>query len=238
MKKKYQEKEELLRAYNRLSTVTKKEFKQLILLSRDRSPVIRFEVAEILFCVKNNASKKVLLKLACDKDELVRTEAYDSLSGFPLPEIGLFLKKAIQTEKDGLACSYAISSWVEIALSLFEEHSEDIVFIKELLKLNKIKKSEHCLLQCYYSLYRFGEPGMLDKMLEFLQSKDYNMHFCVYDVLEDVVNDENRSMIIDALGNMLMEEESAGVRKTVIPFWKQLIIDQTLKTMKSGSPEG
>lgn len=58
MKKKYQEKEELLRAYNRLSMVTKKEFKQLILLSRDRSPVIRFEVAEILFCIKNNASKK------------------------------------------------------------------------------------------------------------------------------------------------------------------------------------
>lgn len=233
MKKKYQEKEELLRTYNRLSTITKKEFKQLILLSRDRSSAIRVEVAEILFYVKNNASKKVLLKLACDKDELVRTEAYDSLSGFPLPEIGLFLKKAIQKEKDGLACSYAISSWVENALSLFEEHSEDIVFIKELLKLNKIKNSEHCLLQCYYSLYQFGEPGMLDKILEFLQSKDYNMHFCVYDVLEDIINDENRSMIIDALGNMLMEEESAGVRKTVIPFWKQLIIDQTLKTMKS-----
>ncbi len=233
MKKKYQEKEELLRTYNRLYTITKKEFKQLILLSRDRSSAIRVEVAEILFYVKNNASKKVLLKLACDKDELVRTEAYDSLSGFPLPEIGLFLKKAIQKEKDGLACSYAISSWVENALSLFEEHSEDIVFIKELLKLNKIKNSEHCLLQCYYSLYQFGEPGMLDKILEFLQSKDYNMHFCVYDVLEDIINDENRSMIIDALGNMLMEEESAGVRKTVIPFWKQLIIDQTLKTMKS-----
>ena len=149
----------------------------------------------------------------------------------------MFLKKAIQTEKDELACSYAISSWVENALSLFEEHSEDIVIIKELLKLNKIKKSEHCLLQCYYSLYQFGEPGMLDKILEFLQSKDYNMHFCVYDVLEDIVNDENRSMIIEALGNMLMEEESAGVRKTVIPFWKQLIIDQTLKTMKSWSPE-
>ena len=82
---------------------------------------------------------EVLLKLACDKDELVRTEAYDSLSGFPLPEIGLFLKKAIQTEKDGLACSYAISSWVENALSLFEEHSDDIVFIKEILELEKIK---------------------------------------------------------------------------------------------------
>ena len=82
---------------------------------------------------------EVLLKLACDKDELVRTEAYDSLSRFPLPEVESFLKKAIKTEKDWLACSYAISSWVENALSLFEEHSDDIVFIKEILELEKIK---------------------------------------------------------------------------------------------------
>ena len=78
---------------------------------------------------------------------------------------------------------------------------------------------------------------MLEKMLEFLHSKDYRIHFCVYNIAEVIVNDENRSMLIEALGNMLMEEESAGVRKTVIPFWKQLIIDQTLKTMKSWSPE-
>ena len=57
MKKKYQEKEELLRAYNRLSMVTKKEFKQLILLSRDRSPVIRFEVASVAAQEKISNSK-------------------------------------------------------------------------------------------------------------------------------------------------------------------------------------
>ena len=64
----YQDKELLLRNYVRLNRITKTEFKQLMRLSKDKSSVIRFEVATILFDVKNQASKKLLFQLAKDRD--------------------------------------------------------------------------------------------------------------------------------------------------------------------------
>ena len=56
-------------------------------LSKDKSSVIRFEVATILFDVKNQASKKLLFQLAKDRDSLVRAEAYTSLSGFKFADV-------------------------------------------------------------------------------------------------------------------------------------------------------
>lgn len=232
MRKQYEEKQDLLRTYARLPKITKKEFKQLIILSRDKEPMVRVDVATILFDVKNAAAKKVLLQLACDKVALVRTEAYDSLSGFAFPEIEIFLKKAVKTERDALARTYAISSWTEVAIALFEDHSDDISFIKWMLEKTKIKKSEHCLLECYYALYRFGEKEMLAKILSFFRSKDYRIRLAVFHVLEEIVDDENRDKIIDAIENMLIEETAVGVKKTVIPFWKRLILEQAMATVE------
>ena len=64
----YQDKELLLRNYVRLNRITKTEFKQLMRLSKDKSSVIRFEVATMLFDVKKEASKKLLFQLAKDRD--------------------------------------------------------------------------------------------------------------------------------------------------------------------------
>ena len=52
-------------------------------------------MAEILIDVMNQASKKLLVRLAKDRDELVRTEAYDSLHVFWLSDVEEFLRKAI-----------------------------------------------------------------------------------------------------------------------------------------------
>ena len=137
-------------------------------LSKDKSSVIRFEVATILFDVKNQASKKLLFQLAKDRDSLVRAEAYTSLSGFKFADVEEFLRKAIEREKDELACSYAITSWGEVALKLFDEHDEDINYVNKLLRTHKIMVSERCRLECYYALYGFGDKKMLKKIMKFL----------------------------------------------------------------------
>lgn len=142
----YQDKELLLRNYVRLNRITKTEFKQLMRLSKDKSSVIRFEVATILFDVKNQASKKLLFQLAKDRDSLVRAEAYTSLSGFKFADVEEFLRKAIEREKDELACSYAITSWDEVALKLFDEHDEDINYVNKLLRTHKIMVSERIMV--------------------------------------------------------------------------------------------
>lgn len=228
-RKKYLEKQNILGTYARLSKITKKEFKQLIILARDKDPTVRFEVATILSSVKNTASKKILLQLACDRDALVRAEAYDSLSGFPFLEIENFLKEVIQTERDDLACAYAISSWTGIVLELFEDYSIDIIFMRKMLCKFKKKKAEHSILDSYYSLYRFGKTDVLVPILDLFESNDYRMRFAVFHVLQVIVNDKNRDVIMDTFERMLEKETALGVRKAVVPFWRQLLFDQALE---------
>ena len=225
----YQDKELLLRNYVRLNRITKTEFKQLMRLSKDKSSVIRFEVATILFDVKNQASKKLLFQLAKDRDSLVRAEAYTSLSGFKFADVEEFLRKAIEREKDELACSYAITSWGEVALKLFDEHDEDINYVNKLLRTHKIMVSERCRLECYYALYGFGDKRMLKKIMKFLKSTNPYIRYIVYDTLELSVDQDNRSEIIDVLEKMLVKEELPEYRKKIISFLKKQIVEVSVK---------
>lgn len=233
-KKKYREKMDILKSVRSIPEITKTEFKQLIILSRDKEPSVRWEVAEIIGDkeIRNQASKKLLFCLARDKDELVRIDAYEALQMFDITEVELFLKRAIQTEKEELACTYAISSWVEIALSIHNNYSDDINYVKWLLKQRKIQESEHCLLECYYSLYRFGEADIFPTILSFAESEDYQMHYVVFNILKEIVDEENRAEIIKAIQKILENTYAMGFVKTALPYWKELIVEHTQSIMK------
>ena len=60
-------------------------------------------------------SKQILIRLAQDKENIVRYEAYDSLSIFNEDEeVQLFFEKSIPKERDEFARFYAITSWADI----------------------------------------------------------------------------------------------------------------------------
>lgn len=228
----YAEKDKLLRKYARLNRITKIEFRQLLMFSKDKNSNIRYDVASILSNVRNKASKQLLLRLANDKNALVRTEAYDSLAGFAFTDVEEFLENSIEKEKDGLACSYAIRSWTEIVSELYDEHDHDIEYINMILKKSKVRKSEHCMLECFYALYRFGDKEQLIEILNLFNSNDACIRYAVYETLKVIVNCENRAMIIEALEKRLIAEELMGWREEMLPFWKKLIIEETLEITK------
>lgn len=89
----------LLIKYDELPELKMRHFIRLISLSRDRDSYVRGRVAVLLINFENNISKKILLKLACDKNSLVRTEAYDSIHIFVCKDVMHFLRNAILTEK-------------------------------------------------------------------------------------------------------------------------------------------
>ena len=221
-------KEKQLRRYARLRRITKTEFKELIRLSRDRNSVIRFQVAEILIDVTNQASKKLLIRLAKDRDALVRTEAYDSLHVFWLSDVEEFLRKAIKREKDELACVYAIWSWEDVALKIFDDHGDDIAFVNELLKTKKVKELERCRLECYHALYRFGDKTMLKEIVKFAESDDYYIRRGVYRMLEELFDQENKSMVVDAVERLIIKEAYPLPRKEYLSFWKKLVMGEEI----------
>ena len=125
---------------------------------------------------------KSICVLANDKDALVRTEAYDSLSGSPSKNMQKVLKQAIVHEPNALARSYAILSWADVTQAL-GVHKKQKKFLKQLKKLPKIKKSEHCMLSFYYAKYVLGHKKSLKKLLAFLNSSDYQICCCAVNLL-------------------------------------------------------
>ncbi|HBT65108.1 MAG TPA: hypothetical protein DEB10_10665, partial [Ruminococcaceae bacterium] len=78
-----EEKINLLQQYDEFAVLTDEQFEILKDMSFDDDNTVRSMVAPFLVDFISDASKNILLRLAQDEDELVRTEALDSLSVFP-----------------------------------------------------------------------------------------------------------------------------------------------------------
>ena len=208
--KTFQEKWALLTKYENKPVLTKKNIKSICVLANDKDALIRGRCAKLLANASASKAKRVLLTLSCDKDALVRTEAYDSLSGFPSKHVQKFLKQAIVHEPNALARSYAILSWADVTQAL-GVHKKQKKFLKQLKKLQKIKKSEHCMLSFYYAKYVLGHKKSLKKFLAFLSSSDYQICCCAVNLLWDIVSPENRQSIKQALEQLLQQEVCASV---------------------------
>lgn len=117
--------------YENSAKIKKGHLRKIINLSQDKNSFVRSRVAAILVNFKNSSSKSILFKLACDKNTLVRIEAYDSLAVFADQEVKSFLENAIKKEKNKTACSYAILSWADVVAILSDNLSENKLFIKK-----------------------------------------------------------------------------------------------------------
>lgn len=206
-----EETDALLIRYRNLPELTEEHFEVLVSLADDKDDCVRGQAAALLINFENDISKNVLLRLAQDKDALVRTEAYDSLSVFESEDVERFLEDAMRKEKDHLACSYAILSWADIAVALYDDVSEKILLAEELKKTSRIVRSEHCLLSCSYAQYIFGREEMLDEMLGFLKSSDYHIRCSVISLARDILDDDNETTIKHAIKTLLSEEKSRAV---------------------------
>lgn len=201
----FQEKWTLLTKYENKTVLTKKHIKIISVFANDKDALIRGRCAKLLANASTSKAKHMLLTLASDKNTLVRTEAYDSLSEFPSKNVQKFLKQAIIHESNALARSYAILSWADItqALGVRKKHKK---FLKQLKKLPNMRKSEPCMLSFYYAKYLFGHKKAINKILLFLKSSDYQIRCSALNLLQDIVSPENRQYIESSLEQLLQQE--------------------------------
>ncbi|MBR1530177.1 MAG: HEAT repeat domain-containing protein [Oscillospiraceae bacterium] len=181
----------------------------------DEDALIRCQaVSFLLYPEFKNTEKdiRLLLSMCDDPDALVRTEVYDVLSGFHDQRILIRLQQAVLTESDELARSYAVMSWADSA-SYFPES------IRFLQDYEKKETSESCLFACAYARYQFHDTGSLEKILSFLNSKDYRIRCSVVNSLR-YADENDLPVICQAFRNCYASEKTRAVRSTIEKFFR------------------
>ena len=115
-----EEKLTLIQKYEELPAEEFKEecFEDLKKFAFDKDDTVKTFTASVLSRFVNTAKQKeaieILLQLCHEENELVRTEAYDAIGCYCEKSVVKSLEKAVLSEKDGLARSYAIDSWIYV----------------------------------------------------------------------------------------------------------------------------
>lgn len=204
------EKIQLLDKYDEFPSFHLEQMEVLKRLSYDSNSFIRGLTASLLVKTVNKNAMKILFRLAFDKCEYVRIEAYDSLSQFEYKEVVDFLENALQNEKSNLSKSYAIISFAEVVykLNLCDCYS---ALVSELLEK---EKSKLCRISYLYGLHLFGEDN-LEEILFYLDDKNYYVRFAVLSVIEELLDSENKDLIFQQLNERLSVEKSPSVKDRI-----------------------
>jgi HEAT repeat protein len=214
-----EEKVNLIDSLEDVDELTCEHFKFLNELSFDDDDFVRSRCAALLINFENDSSMNLLLHLIEDEDPLVRTEAYDSLSVFRKLETKNAMFNAMKKEKDCLARSFAILSWVDISIALSHIEREDIDFLKKFMSQ---EQSERCILSCFYGLYLFGDKNYFVKILSFLQNEDYQLRCSALNLLMDLVDAKNIEETKKSITPLSTSDENAAVRDMAQRLLKEL----------------
>ena len=184
-------------------------------LSSDADPFVRDMIATRLVYSVNETSKRVLFQLARDTNELVRTDAYDSLAVFPDADVLCFLDEATCIEQEEVARSYAILSWADVSILVSADSASQI---QKAYFRKANEESARCALSWCYALYKMGEEKTLDEMLLFLNHEDYRIRCTTLSLLSEMANAKNETKLKGAVEGMLSKESVLAVLNSAKRF--------------------
>jgi len=179
---------------------------------------IRSRVAVILASFTEKRGEDILLRLAKDKDSLVRVEACDSLSNSKSFSTFEFLKRIIKEDRNGMVRGYAISSLNELSIKLYK-NPETVRFLLEVLNSEAVEFSK---INIYKALYNMGEKQYLQYLLKGLNTSVYQNRCATVNLLEEIIDDENEKEIKEALEERIKVEKTKAVSSTIIKVLKQI----------------
>lgn len=189
-----EEKLTLIQKYEELPAEEFKEecFEDLKKFAFDKDDTIKTFTASVLSRFVNTAKQKeaieILLQLCHEENELVRTEAYDAIGCYCEESVVKSLEKAVLSEKDGLARSYAIDSWIYVQQHLCTNETEVIGYLNAILEK---ESNNNCILNCLYGKYSFGEKNVLNEIFNYIKNTDYHIRYSVLAIIQLILEDEN-----------------------------------------------
>lgn len=218
-----EEKLTLIQKYEELSEEEFKEecFEDLKKFAFDKDDTVKTFTSSVLSHFVNTAKQQeaieILLQLCREENELIRTEAYDAIGCYCEKRVVENLEKAILSEKDGLARSYAIDSWIYVQQHLCTNSAEVIKYLNEILAK---ESDDNCILNCLYGKYSFGERAILDEILNYIENTDYHIRCSVLSIIQLILEDENcteewKRKIKTTLTELLKREKTNAVKEQV-----------------------
>lgn len=173
---------------------------------------LKCDAADLLIDHTTKQAIEILKTLSNDNDATVRASAYDNMWVFEKQDFDVILRNAVAHEKDGTARSYAICS-------LYDLYSENICDTAELIDfmhdLYKTEKDRRCKLQYLRNFYLSEETDKLSEIIAYLEDKDYRMRITVVNTISEMLNKENKEVLLSVAKKRLKSEKSAAVKASL-----------------------
>lgn len=206
------EKINIIESMKNTENFNNEHFSLLYSYLKDESNIVRNRAVNMLSKFQTEDSLELLINMCGDNDAFVRTEVYDTLSSFPCKHTAKVLYNAIQAEKDEVARSYAILSWSKVVKRIYPDYFNNIYF---LLELTLSEKSERCILFSYCGAYILGYKKVLQKILNFIENNDYTLRYSTVNLLSEIIEYEDKDIVISAIKKKLNNEETIVVRSSM-----------------------
>lgn len=160
--------------------------------------------------VSDTKIRNIIIQMIDDKDYLVRCQACEALYGYVSAEILNKYIERLKNERSSIVRMYIISNITYIVNS----NTIDTAFLYETLYKYYLKeKSKHSIiayLALFYSLKK--DIVYIYKALFYINDNDYHIRCNVINILNEVIDDENISIIINFYKNRLSIEEAFCVK--------------------------
>ena len=193
----------------------------------DEDELVRMEAIPLL--VDNpygtDADIDRIVEMCDDEACLVRTEAYEALSKIISTKATDRLYKAVVSEKDEAARSWAVEMWADSVVKhkpSDENYKEQKEFILKQMYSENNRDSDVCRLSCYYALYLFGDPCALESILSYLDNSDYHIRCSVVNLLKDVVKENDIPDAVRSFEKRLKTEDTEAVTTSIDKAIKEL----------------
>lgn len=191
-------------------TIDSKDLKFLLSLTQNNDSQIRAYVAELLVLSEDKKAEQALIDMCDDKDETVRVNACDSLCVFPSERTYNHLVECVLNDNSMLVKTYAVLSIADV-LKYIEIDKKRL---KKLL-ISNLNKEIHIRAACYKCLYILGDDTQLQKIIELLNVDNYQHRCTVLNILDDIISDNNKEYILNAVQKLKKTEKSFAVNSVI-----------------------
>ena len=176
---------------------------------------LKCNAADLLINHTTKQAVEILKILSRDNDATVRASAYDNMWVFEKQDFDEILRNAVAYEKDGTARSYAICSLYDLYLENSCDTAELIAFMH---KLYSTEKDRRCKLQYLRNFYLSGETDKLSEIIGYLEDKDYRMRITAVNTFSEMLNKENKEVLLSVAKKRLKAEKSGAVKASLEKF--------------------
>lgn len=211
----YEKAEKRLSDMNEKDILNDNDYEFLDEIGKSDDMCIKCDAADLLINYKTKQAVEILKTLSDDNDATVRASAYDNMWVFEKQDFDEILRKAVSCESDGIARSYAI-------FSLYDLYLQNNCYTAELIdfmhNLYKTEKDRRCKLQYLRNFYISGETDKLGEIIGYLEDKDYRMRITVVNTISEILNKENKEVLLSVVKKRLKPEKSRAVKASLEKF--------------------